>query len=828
MARPAGGVYDDYNILAGIPDTFPNSIQAATIVLPERVDEAASTKYYATQLVTHLSHNYENRLKKATPLSAKLDEGLSSVTCSIINTDLDQRSKVYPHPDRYIGSTLSLYHILQTDTQSGYLLIFKGVCAGIRYSENSIDLEFISEINKANLLTLRTVGHKCPWVFKGTECGYSGILTSCNKLYSDAGGCSGRSNLHRFGGFPSRSDVASIGKYTGLGPSPAYQLLATGDEIVTQRVKTSYDESFSIVDDSVNNRTVVSSITPDWINLRSPKYKAAADLTTTTGSITSGSGVLTVANSTGWQIGQGVRVTGAGSISGTATLSGAINSSITTITVASTTHFNNYGMAKIDNEIIHYYGKSSTQLLNVTRAYDGTSAASHSNSATVTPYNDLVTSISIINGNAFSLAATAGTTVTTRTVYHDNTNAIEEALSDAFSENKPLYIGSGNYFTGSISVDGENSLRIIGDGSQKTVLNSIRPEPVIIIDTVTGPSSNILIEGLGFYGAGGGKVNHGTHFKDSGGNGIYGVTLRDLEFENFGGSGIKMESGTYATSTILIDSVSIDQSNYSSGDAFDLWGSSDLTLLRCLVRYVADGKSGYRVRSGSPVFIGCSGISSGTDTRWATLGSNVTDDSVAAYVKATFIGCNIAEFSGIGVHCKAESMANFYSTTISPSTTGTLRALKFDYVTASQLGIFDAQSTVNTSGCIFTNGQPVHSFNAPFVQIGHREFAQYYDTNVSAVVDFPAIHVTSIGSGATIQQATTLAGYSRISGHTLFDEQSTPNAPPVNTGYLYAKDIDGVTGLYWRSDGVAERRIDTQTASGGGSSSERAFAWYIS
>ena len=126
MARPAGGVYDDYNILAGIPDTFPNSIQAATIVLPERVDEAASTKYYATQLVTHLSHNYENRLKKATPLSAKLDEGLSSVTCSIINTDLDQRSKVYPHPDRYIGSTLSLYHILQTDTQSGYLLIFKG------------------------------------------------------------------------------------------------------------------------------------------------------------------------------------------------------------------------------------------------------------------------------------------------------------------------------------------------------------------------------------------------------------------------------------------------------------------------------------------------------------------------------------------------------------------------------------------------------------------------------------------------------------------------------------------------------------------------------
>lgn len=43
---------------------------------------------------------------------------------------------------------------------------------------------------------------KCRWVFKSTECGYSGALTTCTKAYVSTDGCSGRSNQPRYGGFP--------------------------------------------------------------------------------------------------------------------------------------------------------------------------------------------------------------------------------------------------------------------------------------------------------------------------------------------------------------------------------------------------------------------------------------------------------------------------------------------------------------------------------------------------------------------------------------------------------------------------------------------------
>lgn len=44
------------------------------------------------------------------------------------------------------------------------------------------------------------VRNYCQWKFKGTECGYVGALTTCNRLKAD---CKIRNNYIRFGGFPS-------------------------------------------------------------------------------------------------------------------------------------------------------------------------------------------------------------------------------------------------------------------------------------------------------------------------------------------------------------------------------------------------------------------------------------------------------------------------------------------------------------------------------------------------------------------------------------------------------------------------------------------------
>lgn len=64
-------------------------------------------------------------------------------------------------------------------------------------------------------------------------------------------------------------------------------------------------------------------------------------------------------------------------------LSGAINSAVTTIGLNSTTGFPTVGLILIDNEVIKYTGISVNNLTGCTRAFDGTTAASHSSAAVV-------------------------------------------------------------------------------------------------------------------------------------------------------------------------------------------------------------------------------------------------------------------------------------------------------------------------------------------------------------------------------------------------------------------------------------------------------------
>lgn len=65
------------------------------------------------------------------------------------------------------------------------------------------------------------------------------------------------------------------------------------------------------------------------------------------------------------------------------TLNGAINSSVTTITVVSTSAFTASGAIWINGEYITYSGKTATDFTGCTRGADGTTAASQSNGAVV-------------------------------------------------------------------------------------------------------------------------------------------------------------------------------------------------------------------------------------------------------------------------------------------------------------------------------------------------------------------------------------------------------------------------------------------------------------
>ena len=72
----------------------------------------------------------------------------------------------------------------------------------------------------------------------------------------------------------------------------------------------------------------------------------------------------------------------------TSTLSADINTSVTSLTMASTTSFPSSGTVLIDNELITYTGNSGGTLTGLTRGASGTTAASHSSGDTVTDASD--------------------------------------------------------------------------------------------------------------------------------------------------------------------------------------------------------------------------------------------------------------------------------------------------------------------------------------------------------------------------------------------------------------------------------------------------------
>lgn len=118
------------------------------------------------------------------------------------------------------------------------------------------------------------------------------------------------------------------------------------------------------------------------------------------------------------------------------TLNGDINSSVTTITVASTTGFESVGTVTIGTENITYTGKTSTTFTGCTRAADGTTAASHTNGDTVTRstkwYN-----ISRTNG-AYNATADENWTATVIGGVLVMTNNFDKPQYWALTDGKPL------------------------------------------------------------------------------------------------------------------------------------------------------------------------------------------------------------------------------------------------------------------------------------------------------------------------------------------------------------------------------------------------------
>lgn len=74
--------------------------------------------------------------------------------------------------------------------------------------EDAVEITLVGELSSGlAFIADRPLQSTCPLIFKGVECGYSGSLTSCNKIYDSPDGCAGRNMQHRFGGVIVRGEL---------------------------------------------------------------------------------------------------------------------------------------------------------------------------------------------------------------------------------------------------------------------------------------------------------------------------------------------------------------------------------------------------------------------------------------------------------------------------------------------------------------------------------------------------------------------------------------------------------------------------------------------
>ncbi len=295
----------------------------------------------------------------------------------------------------------------------------------------------------------------------------------------------------------------------------------------------------------------------------------------------------------------------------------------------------------------------------------------------------------------------------------NDTACIVAAITAAQAAGKELYFPAGTYLTDPITQSLSN-LVVIGDSYKSSILKARNANTPIINLTTANSAVDLVIQDLGFVGQGptSGSSGHCIVINDVdvSGSGLAQATLRNVHISQCGGKGLYVPR-MFST---LLDSVVVDQ---VGGNGFELHGSNTTTLLRTYVKTLSGANTvAYRIYAGTPTLIGANGIDScpngGCD--WAVLGRTVADDGVESYVRLNCTNCNIEDFRNRGVYFKYYSSGNFFNTTFYAPTSGTVTAIKYDFVDETIQGIFDGQSSIVTQGASWTNGYPIHSNANPF------------------------------------------------------------------------------------------------------------------
>jgi hypothetical protein len=228
-------------------------------------------------------------------------------------------------------------------------------------------------------------------------------------------------------------------------------------------------------------------------------YNAAGVATTTTGTISASSNSLVVASSTGWTAGMGIAVSGSGAKGGvyafTVTAPGSYTVCPTAFSFTGgggasaagtpTCHWTpSTGVYTVTGGIITNVGSGYTTAPTI--GFTGGTGSGAAATAIIT--SELVTTVSVISGTTFTLAANASTAVSGATIQHDDTAALNAANASGYN----VYWRPGTYnVTGPINVS--SVFKLLGAGGQTTINNRGRTNNVINVTYSVYSTSGVAL-----------------------------------------------------------------------------------------------------------------------------------------------------------------------------------------------------------------------------------------------------------------------------------------------------------------------------------------------
>jgi len=150
----------------------------------------------------------------------------------------------------------------------------------------------------------------------------------------------------------------------------------------------------------------------------------------TTGSISSGSNSLTVADASDIEVGCLVSIQGAegASVNTQTTLASNINASTTSIPLTDASDFPSTYIIYIGTEIITGTERSGNTLINVTRGAYGSAAASHTTGDTVSLATNFRAVVTAVNGTTITLSGNAVSTVINSVVQIGSTDIVIDGI----------------------------------------------------------------------------------------------------------------------------------------------------------------------------------------------------------------------------------------------------------------------------------------------------------------------------------------------------------------------------------------------------------------